>query len=448
MQLFAEGYQLWERQFAIEGGLRSAEFAGLNDEFIVAYDDHHLYKFNTETSQMLDSIYYEKVVISSVISNDGLKYYINVEDNIIVIDVNTMNVNDTIPTPELSGNIINKGLSQRTTQINISNNDRFITYSYAESNLNSEHSYEFIVYDLIQRKIIARVGDNERNYRSFFYNPTFTPNAETLLVVVYRPENNFQESERQLWFYDIKNGTSINIGDKEKFRNKLQTNSGSNSDFTFIEDKKVHITNSTLPDLYGFNVLNLETGTTESYFNFEGIKHNVYTGRLNKINEYLFIVPSYSFIKKLTKLVFFDISIKDTLFIFNIQNLRAMKINVNKDNTLLLGYNSYQLELYDLSELLITASVKPFNLFSEIKLSPNPSQNREFNLIVNSVSNMNINLSIYNIIGQKSIDIRNNIFINEGENQIEFNLPNELPAGQYFLRIETERGNQDVKIQL
>jgi len=443
MHLFSEDYQLWERQFAIEGGLRSAEFAGANDEFIVAYDDHHLYKFNTETSQMLDSIYYEKDVYSCVASNDGLIYYTSIEDEILLYDVNTMEVIDTIPSPEISSEAPNNSIRAGISNLGISENDKLLTFRYAESFDNQYRHYEFIVHDLEQRKIIARVGDNERNYRSQFYNPTFTPNAETLLVVVERPENNFQESETQLWFYDIKNGTLINIGDKEKFRNNV----AGNSEFTFLNEKEVHISNSVLPNLNGFNILNMESGLMTDYFNFKNLKYNVYSGKPVKLDDNLVIISLASFQEWQTLLMFYNITNRDTVTTFVLDG-RSIQLNANNIKSFMIGYNNNYLYLYNLSKYLKIASIKPINLFSEIKLSPNPSQNREFNLILNSVSNMNINLSLYNIIGQKALEIKNDIFINEGENQIEFNLQNELPPGQYFLRIETERGNQDVKIQL
>jgi len=221
INLFSEDFQIWERQFAVEGGLRQADFAGAEDEFIIAYDNHNIYRFNTLTSELLDSIYYEKTVISSVISNDGLKYYINVEDEILIIDPISMDVIDKIPTPELSGKIADNNLSQRTTQINISNDDNLITFIYAESNSNNERIYELIVFNLEQRKIITRVGDESRNYRSEFFNPTFTPDAETLLVATYIPPFNGNDKERQLWFYDITEGKFLDIGDKDMFKDKI-----------------------------------------------------------------------------------------------------------------------------------------------------------------------------------------------------------------------------------
>lgn len=440
--LFSTDFQLWERQFDVDGGLRNAEFAGVNDEFIVAFDNHHLYKFNTETSELIDSLYYEKYVISSVISNDGLNYYINVEDKILDLDVNTMKVKDTLPTPNLSDNILNKGLTQRTTQINISKDDKLITYTYSESNSDFELSNELVVYDLEQKKIIARAGDIERNYESQFYNPTFTPDAETLLVVIYRPEYNQNEAETQLWFYDIAKGSFINIGDKNEFRNNIS----GNSEFTFIDDKQVHITRSSLPNLYGLNVLNLENGLITDYFNFKDLKYNIYSGKTIKLDDNTLIISLGSFQYWQTLLVFYDISNNDTLTTFLLDDL-GLQFMINKNHTYILGFNNNHLQLYNLSEYLKIAEVKPINIFSDISLTPNPSKDRDFNLTINSISNMNINLNLYNIVGQKVLDIKRNIFINKGENQIEFNIPNELTSGQYFLRIQSERGNQDVKIQ-
>jgi len=51
-------------------------------------------------------------------------------------------------------------------------------------------------------------------------------------------------------------------------------------------------------------------------------------------------------------------------------------------------------------------------------------------------------------MGQVVYSIGQNIYLQNGNNSADFNLPNELPSGQYYLRIETDGGSQDVIIQL
>ena len=118
------------------------------------------------------------------------------------------------------------------------------------------------------------------------------------MVATYIPPFNGNDKERQLWFYDITEGKFLDIGDKDMFKDKIATNSGSNSDFTFLDDNKVHITNSSLPDIVGFNVLDMRTGKTESYYNFKDTKDNVAVTKPNKINtNYIKICFTIFFLK-------------------------------------------------------------------------------------------------------------------------------------------------------
>ena len=88
------------------------------------------------------------------------------------------------------------------------------------------------------------------------------------------------------------------------------------------------------------------------------------------------------------------------------------------------------------------------SVISTINLSPNPSNSRSYTLRMNLLSNINASINLYNTVGQKVLTIKENIFLHIGENIVDFNIPLELLSGQYFLRIESERGSQDVTIQL
>lgn len=97
---------------------------------------------------------------------------------------------------------------------------------------------------------------------------------------------------------------------------------------------------------------------------------------------------------------------------------------------------------------MVFTQLENSELFQGVKLSPNPSQDRNYTLQFNSQNELSIDLKLYNIIGQEIFIIAQNIFLQNGNNSIDFNISNELPSGQYFLRLESKGGSQDVKIQL
>lgn len=441
INLFSEEFKIWERQFGGVDGLRQADFAGAEDEFIIAYEYHILYRINTETSEILDSLYFGNSILGTIVSKDGLVYYVSVNEKLYLYDVNTMRIMDSIPPPKIS-EFAPSDAYIGIAELNLSEDNKLITFRYSERRPNDYEHFEFVVYDLEQRKVIIRVGDESRNYRSKFYNPTFTPNAETLLVYTYIPPFNGNEREYHLWFYDISNQIFLDIGEKNQYKDKLTNH----SKFTFLNDNEVHISDSRLPNAYGFNVLNLKTGITESLFNFNEIIDYDETTKPNRISEKLYLIGIYN--RSINQMSFnlFDIDVRDTLRGFYVYPVGLPVVSKSLNHVL--GYGNYHLSLYNLSDYLNTTSVQETELYSGIKISPNPSQDRNYTLEFNSQNELSIDLKLYNMMGQEIFSIGQNNYLHSGNNSIDFNIPNDLPSGQYFLRIESERGSQDVKIQL
>lgn len=123
------------------------------------------------------------------------------------------------------------------------------------------------------------------------------------------------------------------------------------------------------------------------------------------------------------------------------------KIDIKKGKDYFISYRPSDIYLHDLNKYLTLTNVKENNNFYSIEISPNPSNNRKFSLNITTDTIFNADINLYNINGQLEFNIIKNRIFTNGENVLEFSIPNELSSGQYYLKIESEGGSQDVKIQ-
>ena len=78
-----------------------------------------------------------------------------------------------------------------------------------------------------------------------------------------------------------------------------------------------------------------------------------------------------------------------------------------------------------------------------ISVYPNPTQvTSTINYF--SVTNDEVNISLYNIVGEKVMDVHNGT-VNSGTNQFEVNMA-DLPKGVYVVRISDSKGIHTVKL--
>ena len=88
----------------------------------------------------------------------------------------------------------------------------------------------------------------------------------------------------------------------------------------------------------------------------------------------------------------------------------------------------------------ITPNAQPNKKF---KLSPNPAKDK-IKIEGSTVPNEINQIEIYNIIGEKVQTInKDNYFLKS--NEIDIDLPNNLPIGNYFLKLSSENDYQSIR---
>jgi len=429
-----EDFTIWKVDATVQK-FNDVYFAGQDDELIIIVCDSILYRMNSSNGNYIDSLYFGKRALSSAITNDGLKVFVSLWDSIVGYDVYDFSNVLNIPKLPLSGRLIDDDINTAYLDLSISEGDKFLTYVYHEANNQSQNLYQIAIYDLELNTLEYRIDNNVnlKNESVSYFNPTMSPDLKTILIKTLKNNNS------QLLFYDIeKKDFSYRINEE----GQLYTN----AEFIFLNEFDVNITESAFPDYYGFNVYNLKTGLLKEYFNFQNNKHRISSRIPYEINEQLFLLTLFDHDNNSTFFTFFDLQNIDTLgHFYNIQ--RGAKIDINKNNTFFLSYSTADIYLHDLNRYLTLTNIKENNTFYSLEISPNPSKNRNFSLNITTNKIFNADIDLYNINGQLEFNIIKNRIFTYGENVLEFSISNELSSGQYYLKIESEGGSQDVKIQ-
>ena len=115
------------------------------------------------------------------------------------------------------------------------------------------------------------------------------------------------------------------------------------------------------------------------------------------------------------------------------------------DNQPMEGVNYYRLKMVDLDGTTTYSQVVAITFKGDfsVLVRPNPIQNNEINILINSVDDGEVLLDLRDIRG---VQLKNqNFWIEEGttENRLELN---DLPKGIYFLRIQKGAATQVLRL--
>jgi len=429
-----EDFTIWKVDATVQK-FNDVYFAGQDDELIIIVCDSILYRMNSSNGKYIDSLYFGKRALSSAITNDGLKIYISLWDSIVGYDVYDFSNVLNIPKLPLSGRLIDDDINTAYLDLSISASDKFLTYVHHEANNQSQNLYQVAIHDLVSNTLVYRIDNSTNlvNEINVYSKPTILPDEKAIMFI------KSVSGIGEVVFYDF---------ESEVFSTRVETKTKltPQTEFIFLNDNEVTITRSAIPSFYGFNVLNLNTNVVEEYYNFWSSEQKLTFVAPYKINDNLFLLTLYNQNKSNFRMTFFNKAIRDTSTNFyNIQ--LGAKIDINMINTLFLSYSTADIYLHDLNRYLTLTNIIENNNFYSLEISPNPSNNRNFSLNITTDKIFNADIDLYNINGQLEFNIIKNRIFTNGENVLEFSISNELSSGQYYLKIESEGGSQDVKIQ-
>ena len=429
-----EDFTIWKVDANVQK-FNDVYFAGQDDELIIIVCDSILYRMNSSNGNYIDSLYFGKRALSSAITNDGLKIYISLWDSIVGYDVYDLSRSFNIPKVSFSGRIKDDNTRSAYLKIYISDQDNYLYCLYDERNDVYENIYQILIFDIESNSLTHRFDNNTsvKNSVISYRESQMSPDEKTMII--YSEQN----GEGELFFYDL---------EKKEFQNRIETKGKifGLAEITFLSNIEVNITESELPSINGFNILDLNTNIIEDIFNFKSEDKRMSLKKSYRINENLLLLNLFSHTDNKTIFTFFNLEIKDTMsHLYNFQ--RGAEIDINELKTNLISYNGGSIYLHDLNKYLTKASVDGINQLYLINISPNPSNNRKFSLNITTDTIFNADINLYNINGQLEFNIIKNRIFTNGENVLEFSIPNELSSGQYYLKIESEGGSQDVQIQ-
>lgn len=429
-----EDFTIWKVDATVQK-FNDVYFAGQDDELIIIVCDSILYRMNSENGEMLDSIYLEKLVVSSAINKDGFKIYVSLLDSIALFDVYDFSKVEYLPRIPLSGRVEGFEVRHGFSYLSISEDSKYLSCTYSEGNGFYQELYQVLIYNLESKTLEHRFDNNssvEADIRRY-YNKSMSPDESTLLI------HSAQKGGGELLFYDLnKKELSTRIETKGKVYN--------GAEFIFLNENEVCISQSALPNYNGFNVLNMKVNLIEEYFNFKSDKQRLSLDLPYIIDSDLLLLTLKDHDNSTFRMTFFNTATRDTsINYYNIQ--LGAKIDIKKGKDYFISYRPSDIYLHDLNQYLTLTNVKENNDFYSIEISPNPSNNRKFSLNIKTDKTFNSDINLYNINGQLVLNIIKNKTFSLGENILEFHIPTEISSGHYYIRLESEGGSEDVKIQ-
>ncbi len=137
----------------------------------------------------------------------------------------------------------------------------------------------------------------------------------------------------------------------------------------------------------------------------------------------------------------------------NLGSARGMDIQLD-GKILVAGSTLNKADLYTESALLVrlnpggSVATKDAHLFADahLEVGPNPVRGNALRVSYRLSSSTDVTISMMDLLGQKATSLLGKTRRMEGAQTELVTLPEHLPAGEYFLRIDTEQGFQVVKI--
>jgi len=130
----------------------------------------------------------------------------------------------------------------------------------------------------------------------------------------------------------------------------------------------------------------------------------------------------------------------------------ARSVAIQPDGRILSAGATTDSEGYDFSALVVRLNPgtvpthSPQNLDFQLVTAPNPVPDENLFIAYTLPESSNVSISLYDLLGRKLSAAISNQPRPAGDNKEQLSLPSSLPSGQYLLKLETETGNQLVKI--